>query len=293
MRRALAAAIVGLLAAIVGLLAASAQAQTITLRKWQDMGALVDRQSKAINELKGEVSALKLDQSLIIQRYDMTLRMLVIHACAHNEKVAAMNVVFDWIKPIPLGSHTCPPPGSLFYIPGYLSAGGPPIPPLPSDSFERTDVGTSWAGTATIVSGKMRATGKVLWTPTVKADQAIEAKVTASPAAWGYYGLVVRASVTGSEQYRFTVSSVENKYDLEYMNAANEHTSLLSGPVTYVAGAKMRVEVKGSSLTVWYNNVKLGTVNDTRLASGSVGVISIATSGGYAEVDDVLVQELD
>lgn len=289
MRRA--AIVVGLALALV---AVAASAQTITLRKWQDMGALVDRQSQAINAIKTEVATLKSDTGLLIQRYDLTLRMLVIHACAHNEKVAAINLVFNWVQPIPLGNHVCPPPGSRYYIPSYLSPTGPQIPPEPSDAFERAAVGADWesaSGAAvSIVSGRLRVSGVTTWTKALANDHSIEARMWTSATADYWPALVVRSAVGNGPQYRFVLAMGAGTWSVEYIDAAGTYTTIKTGSVAYVAGAKMKLEVKGAAIKASYNGAVLGTVDDTRIVAGRVGVAGFGN--GTAEFDDVLVAPL-
>jgi len=288
MRRA--AIVVGLALALV---AVAASAQTITLKKWQDMGALVDRQSQAINALKTEVATLRTDRDLVVTRYDMLLRMLVIHACAQNEKIAQINAVFNWVQPIPLGNHVCPPVGSRYYIPSYLLAGGPPIPPEPGDSFERATLGADWeiasGSTASIVSGRLRVTGVATWAKALASDHAIEARMW-SPATADYWPAVVVRSATGNgPQYRFVLAMGKGTWSVEHIDAAGAYTTLKTGSVAYVAGAKMKLGVKGATIKASYNGTALGTVNDVRITAGRVGVAGFGT-GSYAEFDDVTVQ---
>ena len=113
-----------------------------------------------------------------------------------------------------------------------------------------------------------------------------------STSQWGYHGLALRASATSKVQYRFTVAVHEGKFGVDYMDAKDQHHSLLSGSVTYIPGATMRFDVKGTTLTAWYAGKKLGEVEDTRIAAGSAGLIGLAPAGQYAEFDDVLVGDL-
>ena len=289
-----------LFALAVMLTAFAAQAQTITLKKWQDMGALVDRQSQAINTLKAEVATLKTetatlksDVSLIIGRYDMLLRYLVVQACGTNAKVTQINAVFNWVQPLPLGNHECPPEGTRYYIPGYLSASGPPIPPAPSDSFERAAVGADWeaaSGAAvSIVSGRLRVSGVTTWAKPLGNDQSIEARMW-TPATTDFWpALVVRTAVANGPQYRFVLAMGAGTWSVEHIDAAGAYTTLKTGSVAYVAGAKMKLEVKGATIKASYNGTVLGTVDDARIASGRVGVAAFG-AGSYAEFDDVVVQ---
>ena len=132
--------------------AGGVSAQTVTIDRWQDMGPLLDRQSKKINEhtaqlaaLEAKVAALEAartaaeakaatlesDVGLIITRYDMLLRAIVIQVCASNKAMAdnAWAAKLAGLEPIPLTGHTCPPLPARYYVPGYLSPSGPPIPP--------------------------------------------------------------------------------------------------------------------------------------------------------------------
>lgn len=282
---------------IIALLATAAPAfAQVTFGKWQDMGAYIGRQTEKLNThtdeiaaLKAENATLKSDLSLVIGRYDTLLRYLVIQACLNNEKIAVINTVFDWVKPFPLGNHECPPPGTRFYIPGYLSPTGPMIPPDPTDTFDRADgaAGADWSA-GNIVGGKMRVLGTSLWTKALGPDQYIRARMTASSTTqWAYHGLVLRAGTGTKVQYRFTVSPNEGKYGLEYMNAAGEHTSILSGPITYTPGAEIGLRVKGTKLSIYYAGKFLGEADDSRITAGSVGLIGLAPTGQYAEFDDV------
>lgn len=289
MRRA--AIVVGLALALV---AVAASAQTITLRKWQDMGALVDRQSQAINALKTEVATLKTDRDLVVTRYDMLLRMLVIHACAHNERIASINLVFNWVQPIPLGNHVCPPVGSRYYIPSYLLAGGPPIPPEPGDTFERAAVGADWesssGSTVSIVSGRLRVSGVTTWAKALGNDHSIEARMWTSATADYWPALVVRSAVGNGPQYRFVLAMGKGTWSVEYIDAAGTYTTIKTGSVAYVAGAKMKLEVKGAMIKASYNGAVLGTVDDARITAGRVGVAGFGV--GTAEFDDVTVSGL-
>lgn len=271
---------------------AAAPAPSVTLNKWQDMAPLVDRQSKWINKLRAENDALRADLGIMVWKHDVLLRYLLVHACATNKQIATINTVLPWVKPFPLGSMECPPEGSRFYLPSYASA-NPPVPPNPTDTFDRADgpAGANWSA-GNVVGNKLRVLGTALWKPVLAADQYIEARMTASSTTeWAYHGLVLRAS-DSKVQYRFTISPVEKKFGVEYMDAAGAHHSLASGPVTYVAGAAMRLEVKGGTLTAWYNGTKLGSATDTRITAGSAGLIGLAPTGQYAEFDDVLVGSL-
>lgn len=127
--------------------AGAVSAQTVTIDRWQDMGPLLDRQSKKINEhtaqlaaLEAKVAALEAskasvekDLGLVIWRYDALLRAIVINVCASNKLMAdnAWAAKLAGLQPIPLPGHTCPTDAASarYYVPGYLSPSGPPIPP--------------------------------------------------------------------------------------------------------------------------------------------------------------------
>ena len=115
-------------------------AQTVTLDKWQDMGPLLDRQSKKINEhtaqvtaLRAEIDVLTRDMGLVIQRYDMLLRAIVNNVCASNKLIVENNwaATLIGLKPIQITGHVCPGDAETarYYVPQYLSPNGPPIPP--------------------------------------------------------------------------------------------------------------------------------------------------------------------
>lgn len=109
---------------------ASAQ---VTFSKWQDMGAYVGQQTEKLNQHTAQLATLTSDMGLVIQRYDMLLRAIVIHVCANNKVMMdnAWATSLIGLKPIPLPGHECPvdPATTKFYVPGYLSPNGPPIPP--------------------------------------------------------------------------------------------------------------------------------------------------------------------
>jgi hypothetical protein len=127
-------------------LAAPAGAQT-TFNRWQDMGQYVGQQTVKLNEntakvaalesenaaLKTKVDTLTSDMGLVINRYDMLLRAIVIHVCATNKLMAdnAWAAKLTGMTPIPLPGHECPedPLTAKYYVPIYLSPIGPPIPP--------------------------------------------------------------------------------------------------------------------------------------------------------------------
>lgn len=283
---------------------ASAAVAQVQVNRWQDLAPYVAQQTEKLNahtdelaELRAENATLKSDLGLVIGRYDTLLRYLIIHACLTNEKIATINSVFNWVQPFPLGNHECPPAGSRFYIPSFLSPDGPLIPPASTgsfDGFNRADgpAGEKWTK-GEIVDGKLRVTGTALWVPATPADQWVEAKVTASSTSqWGYHGVVARASATSKAQYRFTFSVLDNTFGVEYIDANDQHHSLFNGALTYVPGAAMKLEVKGTKITAYYAGQKLGEVEDTRIASGSAGVIGLAGSGQYGIFDDFHAGEL-
>lgn len=114
-------------------------AQTVTIDRWQDMGPLLDRQSKKINEhtaqvavMREEINTLKSDMGLVIQRYDMLLRAIIVQVCASNKLITdnSWATTLTGLKPIALPGHTCPtdPMTAKYYVPQYLSPSGPPIP---------------------------------------------------------------------------------------------------------------------------------------------------------------------
>lgn len=282
---------------VVALFSSATQAQ-VQVNRWQDFAPYIAQQTEKLNAHTDEIDALKAenetlrsDLGLVVGRYDMLLRYLIIHACLTNEKIATINSVFNWVQPFPLGNHECPPPGSRFYIPSYLSPTGPLIPPAQSgffDSFDRTDgpAGEKWSK-GDVVGGKLRVVGTAVWTPTIPADQWVEAKVWASSTSqWGYHGVVARASATSKVQYRFTFSVLDKTFGVEYIDANDQHHSLFNGALTYVPGAAMKLEVKGTKITAYYAGQKLGEATDDRIPSGQAGVIALAGGGQYAEFED-------
>jgi len=105
------------LAFVLALLAGAAQAQTVTLRKWQDMAALVDRQSKAIIALQAETKALR-------DAHDVATMYWLAQVCAANAKIPSWAGTLTGLKPFPTGDHTCPAAGTLYAVPRFFG----PVP---------------------------------------------------------------------------------------------------------------------------------------------------------------------
>lgn len=138
-----------LIAALMLLAAPFAGAQQATVQQLYQyaaaLGNLANAQHAKIEALEAKVTALEAaktaaeakaatlesDVGLIITRYDMLLRAIVIQVCASNKAMAdnAWAAKLAGLEPIPLPGHTCPPLPARYYVPGYLSPSGPPIPP--------------------------------------------------------------------------------------------------------------------------------------------------------------------
>lgn len=136
-----------LIAAVLLLAAPIAWAQQATVQQLYQyaaaLGNLANIQNARINALEAKIAALETakvaekvpvlesDLGLVIQRYDMLLRAIVIQVCASNKAMAdnAWAAKLAGLEPIPLTGHTCPPLPARYYVPGYLSPNGPPIPP--------------------------------------------------------------------------------------------------------------------------------------------------------------------
>jgi hypothetical protein len=101
------------LAFVLALLAGAAQAQTVTLRKWQDMAALVDRQSKAIIALQAETRALR-------DAYDVATMYWLAQVCSANAKIPTWAGTLTGLKPFPTGDHACPAAGTLYAVPRFF-----------------------------------------------------------------------------------------------------------------------------------------------------------------------------
>ena len=97
----------------LALLAGAAQAQTVTLKRWQDMAALVDRQSKAILALQAETRALR-------DAYDVATMYWLAQVCSANAKIPAWSTSLTGIKPFPVGDHTCPAAGTVYQVPRFF-----------------------------------------------------------------------------------------------------------------------------------------------------------------------------
>lgn len=135
-----------ILAAALIAFAPGAWAQATVAQLYQyaaALGNLANIQNARINALEAKIAALETakvaekvpvlesDLGLVIQRYDMLLRAIVIQVCASNKAMAdnAWAAKLAGLEPIPLTGHTCPPLPARYYVPGYLSPNGPPIPP--------------------------------------------------------------------------------------------------------------------------------------------------------------------
>lgn len=134
-------------AAILLMLASLPAGAQVTFERWQDMGQYVGRQTEKLNQHTDQIAALEAkvatleaakasvekDLGLVIWRYDALLRAIVINVCASNKLMAdnAWATALAGLKPIPLPGHTCPTDAASarYYVPGYLSPNGPPIPP--------------------------------------------------------------------------------------------------------------------------------------------------------------------
>lgn len=130
--------VLGVLVALAGTAAAQ-----VTISRWQDLQPYIAAQTDKLNAHTSQIAALEAriadleaknavltsDVGLIIGRYDMLLRYLIIQACYANSKLDTWGAALAGLQPFPLGTHECPPAGSRFYIPGYLSPSGPAIPP--------------------------------------------------------------------------------------------------------------------------------------------------------------------
>lgn len=95
------------------LLAGAADAQTVTLKRWQDMAALADRQSKAIIALQAETAALR-------AAYDVATLYWLAQVCAANAKIPAWSATLTGIKPFAIGDHTCPAAGTRYAAPRFF-----------------------------------------------------------------------------------------------------------------------------------------------------------------------------
>lgn len=126
-------------AAVLALaLASSPAGAQVTFERWQDVGRYAGQQTEKLNAHTDQLAALtaklatvEQDLGLVIQRYDMLLRAIVVQVCASNKAMAdnAWAAKLAGLEPIPLAGHTCPPLPARYYVPGYLSPSGPPIPP--------------------------------------------------------------------------------------------------------------------------------------------------------------------
>lgn len=97
----------------LALLAGAAQAQTVTLKRWQDMAALVDRQSKAILALQAETKALR-------DAYDVATLYWLAQVCSANARIPIWAGTLTGLKPFPTGDHACPAAGTVYQVPRFF-----------------------------------------------------------------------------------------------------------------------------------------------------------------------------
>lgn len=112
------------IALALALAGGQAQTQTVTLKRWQDMAALVDRQSKAILALQAETAALRAETLALRNAYDVAAMYWLAQVCAANAKIPAWSASLTGIKPFAIGDHTCPAAGTLYAVPKFFG----PVP---------------------------------------------------------------------------------------------------------------------------------------------------------------------
>jgi hypothetical protein len=163
-----------------------------------------------------------------------------------------------------------------------------------SDNFNRADanpIGGNWTtitsegalaiGTNVVYAVNENLDGGAYYTGiTWPNDQYSELEVTDSQAngLGTGIGVNVRCSTSARTYYRLVIDSGGSP-NIELKKAvANTFTSLGTYTATFVNGQKLKLAVQGTTLTVFYNGVSLGTVTDSAIASGKGGISYSASS---------------
>jgi len=109
---------------MLALLAGAAEAQTVTLKRWQDLAALADRQSRAIIALQAETAALRAETLALRNAYDVAALYWLAQVCAANAKIPAWSATLTGIKPFAIGDNVCPAAGTVYAAPKFFG----PVP---------------------------------------------------------------------------------------------------------------------------------------------------------------------
>jgi len=112
------------------------------------------------------------------------------------------------------------------------------------------------------------------WTGTNDHYSQADATTTGSPGGAAGIGVSVRSTSSGTnENCYFCVieNSAGNLSTYKVVN--NSFTQLRQDVVTYVAGAIVKLQISGTTLTVFYNKVQIGgTITDSAISSGKPGL---------------------
>lgn len=264
-----------LLMAVFGLVLMAAAGAQVQINRWQDLKPYIESQTNAIND-HGE--KLRYQQQLIdklIATVDQQRTWVLDFACKWN-KLNDQLAGATALPPVgPPKMTACDSDAPSPHWPDYIVF--VPPEPLPAPDAD------AWNG-ATVVGDRLRVDGTAALKAATPADQYVEAKAWVTGTGWNYVGLVLRARDSGSStQYRYTISTNDKVWALEYIDDTGQWTKLIGGPITYKAGATMRMEARGSRLAVWYDGMKLGEATDTRITAGRPGLISLTESGTHGE----------
>lgn len=180
-----------------------------------------------------------------------------------------------------------------------------------TDDFNRADNTSLGANWTTVSTGGFDATGfqivsnaaqpeqltgddlELYTGSTFADDQYAQAKVTVtSTGSNAGLGVVVRGATNGS-CYRAVVSKAASNNVSLFKFVAGAGTNLGNRTTTWVDGDTLRIEVQGTTITLYQNGVALGaTFSDSALASGAPG-ISHSTSITSGSLDDFAAGDLN
>lgn len=187
-------------------------------------------------------------------------------------------------------------------FPGSPIAASGPIT-LASDNFNRADetpmVGNWTANTN--FANRLNLTGNVVKDPdntddassiynavVWPANQWSQCAVTCEETSVGTgmgYGPAVRCQSGSQGRYFLTVNHAAT-LNLNLFKINGGGTQLGSYTVTYVAGQTVRLEIAGTTLSVYYNGVFIASVTDSDFATGSAGIYASTPLLGTDFLDD-------
>lgn len=115
------------------------------------------------------------------------------------------------------------------------------------------------------------------------ADQYMEADCTAVAAGNGI-GVALRMATGSKILYRVII---DNAGTINVEKLVPGYTLITTRSVTYSAGAKLRAEISGSTIKVFYQGVQQGAnITDSSIASGSGGICYSSSNGTGCKIDN-------